>query len=138
VEIRDAVGHENFFQFGLTASEVAAWKLRGYSPSAIVDGDAELEKALELIRSGLFAGGDANLFRPLVDSLLAHDEYVVLADYRAYVDCQARVGDAFLETERWTRMSILNSARVGRFSSDRSVKEYCRHIWHVRPVEIEP
>ena len=138
VEIRDAVGHENFFQFGLTAAEVAAWKLRGYSPGAIVDGDAELEQALELIRSGLFAGGDANLFRPLVDSLLAHDEYMVLADYRAYVDCQARVGDAFLETERWTRMSILNSARVGRFSSDRSVKEYCRHIWHVRPVEIEP
>jgi starch phosphorylase len=133
VEIRDAVGHENFFRFGLTAAEVAAWKLRGYSPMAIADGDAELNHALDLIRSGLFAGGDANLFRPLVDSLLTHDEYMVLADYRAYVDCQARVGEAFLETGRWARMSILNSARVGRFSSDRSIKDYCRDIWHVRP-----
>jgi starch phosphorylase len=97
-----------------------------------------LKHALDLIRSGLFAGGDSSLFRPLVDSLLTHDEYMVLADYRAYVDCQARVGEAFLETARWTRMSILNSARVGRFSSDRSISEYCRDIWNVRPVEIEP
>jgi starch phosphorylase len=138
VEIRDAVGHDNFFLFGLTADEVAAWKLRGYSPRVLADGDAELKHALDLIRSGLFAGGDSSLFRPLVDSLLTHDEYMVLADFRAYVDCQARVGEAFLETARWTRMSILNSARVGRFSSDRSISEYCRDIWNVRPVEIEP
>jgi glycogen phosphorylase len=135
VEIRDAVGHENFFMFGLTAEEVAARKAGGYTPSALYESDAELKTAIDLIASPLFAAGDGELFRPLVDSLLSHDEYMVLADYRAYVDCQARVGEAFLDTARWTRMSILNCARVGRFSSDRSIEEYCRNIWNVRPAE---
>ena len=138
VEIRDAVGHENFFLFGLTAGEVAAWKSSGYTPAAIRDADDELREALDLIGSGLFGRGDRDLFRPLVDALVAHDEYMVLADYRAYVDCQNSVGDAFLDTARWTRMSILNSARVGRFSSDRAIREYCRDIWHVDPVERWP
>ena len=135
VEIRDAVGPENFFLFGLNAGEVAAWKSRGYTPSAIRDADVELKEALDLIGSGLFGRGDRDLFRPLLDALVTHDEYMVLADYRAYVDCQAGVSEAFLDTARWTRMSILNCARVGRFSSDRAIKEYCRDIWQVRPVE---
>ena len=135
VEIRDAVGHENFFLFGLTAGEVAAWKSRGYTPSAIRDADVELKEALDLIGSGLFGRGDRDLFRPLLDALVTHDEYMVLADYRAYVDCQAGVSEAFRDTARWTRMSILNCARVGRFSSDRAIREYCRDIWQVRPVE---
>jgi glycogen phosphorylase len=135
VEIRDAVGHENFFMFGLTAEEVASSKAGGYTPTALYESDAELKAAIDLIASPLFAAGERDLFRPLVDSLLSHDEYMVLADYRAYVDCQARVDEAFLDTARWTRMSILNCARVGRFSSDRSIAEYCRNIWNVRPAE---
>jgi starch phosphorylase len=134
VEIREAVGEENFFLFGLTAGAVAEMKGRGYDPHAFYDADPELRDALNLIGSGLFSRGDRDLFRPVVDSLLGRDEYLVLADYRAYVDAQERAGKAYLDEETWTRMSILNVARSGRFSSDRSIREYCEGIWHVRPL----
>lgn len=134
VEIRDAVGHENFFLFGLTAEEVDRRKADGYNPRAIYDSNAELREAIDLIAAGTFSNGDRELFRPLVDSLLTRDEYMLLADYPAYVDCQQRVGAAYGDAHAWTRMSILNSARVGRFSSDRSIREYCRGIWDVRPL----
>jgi starch phosphorylase len=136
IELRDAVGDENFFQFGLTAAEVAGRQAAGYAPWTIRDRDDELSAALDLIGSGLFGRGDRGLFQPILDALLSRDEYMVLADYRAYVDCQARVGEAFLDAKRWTRMSILNSARAGRFSSDRSIREYCRNIWHVDVTEM--
>ncbi len=136
VEIRDAVGPENFFLFGLTADEVAERRARGYDPRAEYERDPELRAALDAIASGAFSGGDAALFRPVVDALLGRDEYMVLADYRAYVEAQARVGEAFRDTERWTRMSILNTARVGYFSSDRSIRDYAERIWQVRPVPV--
>jgi starch phosphorylase len=137
VEIRDQVGAENFFLFGLTAEEVKASWANGYDPGAIYRGDDELKAVIDLIRDGHFSGGDTDLFRPIVDSLLLHgDYYRLLADYRSYVDCQSRVSAAYAEPEKWTRMSILNVARMGRFSSDRSIREYCRDIWRVEPVPI--
>jgi starch phosphorylase len=134
VEIRDAVGHENFFLFGLTAEEVERRKAEGYTPRTIYESNPELREAIDLIDSGFFSGGDRGLFHPLVESLLARDDYMLLADYQAYVDCQHRVSDAYADAKNWTRMSILNAARVGRFSSDRSIREYCRDIWKVKSL----
>jgi glycogen phosphorylase len=134
IEIREAVGHENFFLFGLTAEEVERRKAEGYTPRSIYDSNPELHEAIDLIDSGFLSGGDRGLFHPLVESLLSRDDYMLLADYQAYVDCQQRVSDAYSDLNDWTRMSILNSARVGRFSSDRSIREYCRDIWNVGPI----
>ena len=134
VEIRDAVGHENFFLFGLTAGEVGQLKASGYRPRSTYEANPALREAIDLIDSGFFSNGDRELFRPLVDSLLNRDDYMLLADYQAYVDCQQRVSEAYRDQKNWTRISILNSARVGRFSSDRSIQEYCRDIWNVSPL----
>ncbi len=133
VEIRDSVGAENFFLFGLTADEAGALRAGGYDPRAAYETNPDLRTTIDLIASGRFSSGDRGLFRPLVDSLLGRDEYMLLADYQAYVDCQDRVSEAWRDQERWTRMSILNTARVGRFSSDRAIREYCRDIWGVAP-----
>jgi len=134
VEIRDAVGHENFFLFGLTAAEVERLKAEGYTPHSIYESNSELREAIDLINSGFFSNGDRGLFQPLVESLITRDDYMLLVDYQAYVECQQRVSRAYSDQNDWTRMSILNSARVGRFSSDRSIREYCRDIWNVRPI----
>jgi starch phosphorylase len=134
VEIRDAVGHDNFFLFGLTAEEVPELKASGYSPRSFYEANAELREAVDLIASGFFSNGDRELFRPLLDSLLDRDEYMLFADYASYIACQERVSAAYLDREDWTRKSILNVARVGRFSSDRSIRQYCSRIWGVRPL----
>jgi starch phosphorylase len=136
VEIREEVGAENFFLFGLTAAEVGALQARGYRPREYYERDAELRAALDLIGSGAFANGDANLFRGLLDHLLNHDTFLLLADYRAYIDAQGEVDRAFRDPARWTRMSILNVARAGKFSSDRAIREYCDTIWGARPVPV--
>jgi starch phosphorylase len=134
IEIRDAVGHENFFLFGLAAEDVERRKAEGYTPRSIYETNPELRETIDLIDSGFFSDGDRDLFHPLVESLLTRDDYMLLADYQSYVDCQQRVSDAYSDQDNWTRMSILNSARVGRFSSDRSIRDYCRDIWRVRPI----
>jgi starch phosphorylase len=134
VEIREAVGAENFFLFGLTAEQVEVMKANGYSPRTLYESNAELREAIDLISGGFFSNGDRELFRPLVESLLTRDDYMLLADYQAYVDCQQRASDAYRDQNNWTQMSILNTARVGRFSSDRSIREYCREIWNVNPI----
>jgi glycogen phosphorylase len=134
LEIRDAVGADNFFLFGLTAEEVAARKTAGYAPREVYNANPELREAIDGMADGLFSGGDGTLFEPLVQSLLTRDDYLLFADYQAYMDCQRRVGEAYRDWRSWTRASILNAARVGGFSSDRSIKEYCREIWHV-PIE---
>jgi len=138
IEIRDAVGHENFFLFGLTEKEVEQRKAEGYTPRSIYDSNSELHETIDLIDSGFFSGGDRELFRPLVESLLTRDDYMLLADFQSYVDCQLRVSEAYSDQNNWTRMSILNTARVGRFSSDRSIREYCRDIWKVRAIASGP
>ncbi|MCC7490518.1 MAG: glycogen/starch/alpha-glucan phosphorylase [Gammaproteobacteria bacterium] len=132
VEIRDAAGHDNFFLFGLDAAGTAALRAGGYRPREWYERDAELRGALDALGDGSFARGDTTLFRPLLDHLLAQDDYLLLADYRAYLDAQAAVDQAFHDRSRWTRMSILNTARSGYFSSDRAIREYCSGIWNVR------
>jgi starch phosphorylase len=137
IEIREAVGQENFFLFGLTTGEVEGLKSGGYNPRRFYDADAELREALDAVSSGVFSNGDPNLFRPLVESLLSRDDYMLLADYRAYVDCQERVSRAYRDQKHWTRMSILNVARMGYFSSDRSIREYAEKIWNVKPMPVD-
>ena len=134
LEIREAVGADNFFLFGLTASEIQELKGRGYRPRDYYEADAELKEVIDQIASGFFSPGRPDLFWPLVDSLLNHDEYMVLADYRSYVNCQDRVGQLYRDPEAWTRISILNVARIGYFSSDRAIREYCQEIWKAEPV----
>jgi starch phosphorylase len=136
IEIREEVGAENFFLFGLSAPEVYALKTQGYRPMDYYDANQGLRGVIDLIRSGFFSRGDTELFRPLIDGLLYHDPYLLLADFQSYVECQAKVSEAYGQPERWTRMSILNTARSGKFSSDRTIREYCADIWGVKPVPI--
>ena len=135
VEIRQEVGAENFFLFGLNAEEVRSMKAGGYNPRDYYASNATLKEAIDLIGAGHFSQGDKNLFAPLVDALLAHDYYLLLADFQAYFDCQERVSTVFQDQEAWTRMSILNVARIGKFSSDRSIRDYCSRVWKVKPED---
>lgn len=137
VEIRQAVGEDNFFLFGLNAGQVSQLKAQGYRPRDYSDSNSCLRDILDLVACGHFCHGDVDLFRPLLDSLLNHDPFLVLADYQSYVDCQDRVGQAYRDQEQWTRQSILNTARMGGFSSDRAIQEYCRDIWHTTPIQVE-
>jgi starch phosphorylase len=136
IEIREEVGAENFFLFGLSAEEVYALKARGYRPMDYYNGNQGLRDVIDLIRSGFFSRGDTELFRPLIDGLLHEDPYLLLADFQSYIECQDKVAAAYRDTELWTRMSILNTARSGKFSSDRTIREYCSDIWRVKPVPI--
>lgn len=137
VEIREAVGVENFFLFGLTEAEVQARKAAGYNPWEEYAANPELKLAIDRIGSGFFSHGDPNLFRPLVDGLLHRDDYLLLADYQSYVEAQAAVDRAYRDPEHWTRMSILNVARMGYFSSDRSIEDYRQRIWRAPSVRVE-
>lgn len=136
IEIRKAVGEENFFLFGLTAEEVRNAKVDGPLTSRYLEASDELRTVLDALRSGVFSRSDTNLFKPMIDALLYQDEYMLLADYQSYVDCQARVSEAYRDTDAWTRKSVLNVARIGPFSSDRSIREYCEKIWDVKQVKI--
>jgi starch phosphorylase len=136
IEIREEVGPENFFLFGLTAEEIAAMKAEGYNPGKVAEENIDIRESIGLLESGIFSHGDRNLFKPLVSSLLDRDEYMVLADFASYMDCQGRISEACMDRDGWTRMSILNVARIGKFSSDRAVNEYCEDIWKIRPVKI--
>jgi glycogen phosphorylase len=134
VDIREEVGPENFFLFGFTAEEVEQLKGVGYEPRRYYDEDMELREVLDLVSSGFFSYGDRGLFKPMMDSLLHHDEFMLLADYRSYVDRQDEVGKIFRNDKKWTHMSILNTARMGKFSSDRAIREYGEKIWRVQPL----
>ncbi len=139
IEIRDRVGADNFFLFGVTADQAIAVRQGGYSPRAWYRDDAELKAAIDALASGAFSGGDREAFEPVISSILDWDEYLVLADYRSYIDCHDwAVGPAWADEERWSRMSILNTARSGFFSSDRTVRDYNRDIWHTEPVPVLP
>ncbi len=138
IEMRHEVGEDNFFLFGLTASEVARWKFEGYQPFEHYWSNPPLREVVDMISSGYFSHGDKELFRPVVDSLLQRDDFMLLADFDSYCDCQDKVGAAYKDERKWTKMSILNVARMGKFSSDRSVEEYCKNIWHVDAIPVEP
>jgi glycogen phosphorylase len=133
VEIREEVGPENFFLFGLNAAQVQSEKSIGYTPGSIYERNSVLHEVLDLISSGAISGGDRELFRPIVENLLWYDPFMVLADYQAYIDCQDQVSALWINRQDWTRKSILNVARMGKFSSDRSIRDYCRDIWQVKP-----
>src|SRR5262245_22146173 len=135
-EIREEVGAENLFLFGLTVEEVRALKARGYRPREVVEKNASLREILDVIGSGALAGGDSNLFRPFLDRLLDEDPFLALADYQSYADCQEQVSALWRDQRAWTRKSILNAARMGKFSSDRSIGEYCQLVWQVQPVKV--
>ncbi len=137
VEIRQEVGAENFFLFGLTVDQVFQLKAGGYKPRQYYEMNPVLRETIDQIASGAFSGGNRDLFKPIVDSLLNQDPYMVLADFQSYLECQYKVDKAFRDQEQWTRMSILNVARMGKFSSDRSIREYCANIWHADPIEVQ-
>ncbi len=138
VEIREEVGAENFFLFGLTVDQVQALKAKGYDPREWYRKDPVIRGVLDALNGDQFSPGEPGLFRPIVDSLLGGDPYLVLADFAAYDACQADVSRAWLDQERWTRMAVLNTARSGKFSSDRTIRQYADEIWHVKPVAIDP
>jgi glycogen phosphorylase len=137
IEIRQEVGAENFFLFGLTTEEVGNLKAKGYFPLNFYRSNPQLQSAIDLIASGHFSHGDGSLFKPLLDKLLVDDPFMLLADYQSYIDCQAQVSQTYSNPTDWTRKSILNAARMGKFSSDRAIAQYCQNIWHVQPIQVQ-
>jgi starch phosphorylase len=136
VEIRQRVGAENFFLFGLSAEDVVRTRGEGYSPQELIAANEELREAIGLMESGYLSHGDKELFRPVTESLKVSDEYMLCADYPSYIECQGQVGRTYLNRAEWMRMSVLNVARMGHFSSDRAIMEYCDAIWRISPVMI--
>ncbi|WP_447588240.1 glycogen/starch/alpha-glucan phosphorylase [Microbacterium lacticum] len=134
VEIRELVGDENFFLFGMREPEVEALWARGYKPAEFYQADENLRRAIDLIASGAFSGGDKSVFEPIVSNLLYDDRFMVLADYSSYIAEQAKVDAAYADQDAWTRSAILNVARCGFFSSDRAIRDYIDRIWHTPPV----
>ncbi len=137
IEIMQAVGEENFFKFGLSVEEINKLKQHSYNPHLIYDKNSELHEVLDLIGSGALSPGYQGLFHPLLRTLVSNDPFMILADYPLYIDCQEKVSQLWKDPQEWTRKSILNVARMGKFSSDRSIQEYCRNIWQVEPVAVE-
>ncbi|KAM3090516.1 glycogen/starch/alpha-glucan phosphorylase [Phormidesmis sp. 146-35] len=136
VEIREEVGAENFFLFGLTAQEVMVMKSQGYNPMHYYHDNPELKQVIDQIASGFFVPKEPDLFKSIVDSLLFKDEYMLLADFQFYLDCQDQVSEAYTDQTSWTRKSILNVARMGKFSSDNTISQYCKEIWNVEPIPV--
>lgn len=136
VEIREEVGAENFFLFGQTTDEVEATRTAGYRPSEFYEQNPELKEVLDFLLSEELSGGNRELFRPLHDNLLQQDPYQLLKDYQSYIDCQEQIHEVWRKPKEWARKSILNVANMGKFSSDRSIKDYCEEIWKVEPVKV--
>ena len=137
VEIREQVGKENFFLFGLSVEEVQILSTNTYQSRAIIERTPVLREALDILASGLFSRGDRDLFAPFLDNLWNHDPFLVCADFSSYASCQENVGQKFKDTEQWSRMSILNVARIGTFSSDRAIREYSADIWKISSNHVE-
>jgi glycogen phosphorylase len=138
VEIRDEVGDENIFIFGLNTDEVARVKREGYNPMDYYNSNAELREVLNMIGSGFFSHDEPNRFKPIVDSLLHYgDHYLLLADYASYIACQQKVDEAYRDQKSWVRKAVLNVANMGMFSSDRTIMQYAERIWDVKQVKPE-
>ena len=135
IEIREEAGDENFFLFGLTAEEVEA--ARGhYDPAAIIAADEDLKRVMQLLASGHFNLFEPGIFDPIIHAVTSpHDPWLTAADFRGYIDAQQQVARAYRDQENWTRMSILNTAASGKFSSDRTIQEYNQDIWKLKPVK---
>ncbi len=136
IEIREEVGEENIFIFGLTAAQVLQKKTAGYNPVEYINKDPRLMAVIDLFRTGYFSTDDANLFSPLLDGLLYRDEFMLMADFSDYAACQRKVSELYRNPEAWTRKAVLNLARMGKFSSDRTIQEYNRDIWHAQRIPI--
>jgi glycogen phosphorylase len=135
IEIRQEVGEENFFLFGLNAEEIFSSRTN-YNPARYIEQNKELSQAMNQLSSGFFSPETPGLFQPVVDSILSDDKYCVLADYASYIECQERVSQIYRDQEKWNRMAILNVARSGQFSSDRAISEYAKNIWHISAVDV--
>jgi starch phosphorylase len=131
IEIRNEVGTDNFFLFGLAADQVNDKLSKGYNPKDNYNLNEELRDVIDLISSGTFSNGDTSLFKPLIDNLLDNDSYLALADYQAYITCQEHISEAWKDRSLWMKKSILNVSRMGKFSSNRAIKEYCQDIWKI-------
>jgi starch phosphorylase len=136
IEIRDAVGHDNFFLFGLTAEEVAARRREAPGGRLVYEQNDELREVVDLISEGFFSHDEPGLYAKLMQSLIDEDYYMVLTDFAAYAECQRQLAEAFQNRMSWARMAGLNIARIGRFSSDRTIQQYAQEIWGVQPVKI--
>lgn len=137
IEIKEEVGDENIFIFGLKAEEIRDLRRSGYNPRYYYNSNPELKLAIDMIANGFFSGSQPQLFKPITDSLLDYDYYMLLADFASYVRCQEEVSEVYKDREKWTKMSILNAANMGKFSSDRTIKEYADEVWNIKPVHIE-
>lgn len=137
IEIKEEVGDENIFIFGLKAEEIRDLRRSGYNPRYYYNSNPELKLAIDMIANGFFSGSQPQLFKPITDSLLDYDYYMLLADFASYVKCQEEVSEVYKDQEKWTKMSILNAANMGKFSSDRTIKEYADEVWNIKPVHIE-
>ncbi len=137
IEIRDLVGSDNFFLFGKTESEIMELRNNNYQPSEIINSLPELSEALRLIEVGHFSNGDSDLFKPLLHNLTRTDPFFVMADFADYLRAQDNVSRAWKDNMEWNRMALLNTARSGFFSSDRSIREYCQSIWDTKPLPVE-
>ncbi|MFN3386509.1 MAG: glycogen/starch/alpha-glucan phosphorylase, partial [Candidatus Thermochlorobacter sp.] len=137
IEIKEEVGDENIFIFGLTVEQVAALRQRGYQPWMYYEQNPELKQVIDMIASGYFSPSQPDLFRPIVNSLLQGDHYMLMADFADYVRAQKQASEAYRDVHKWTKMSILNVANTGKFSSDRTIQEYANEIWQAKPITIE-
>ena len=137
VEIRQCVGHENFFLFGMTAEEVAEKAASGYNPYLEYENCQPLREVIELIAHNHFSPEEPNIFHPILDELIRTDRFMVLSDFWAYVCCQREAAEAFTQKDRWNTMALRNIARCGKFSSDRTIKQYADDIWGVKPVKVD-
>jgi starch phosphorylase len=135
IEIRNEVGADNIFIFGMTTVEVANLRASGYRPADYYHGNSALSQVIDMVGGGYFSPGEPDRFKPLVDNLLLHgDHYLLLADYASYIQAQRAVEEAYLQPQQWLRKAILNVANMGKFSSDRTILQYARQIWHAKPV----
>lgn len=137
VEIREEVGDNNFFLFGKTTDEVRQKKAEGYRPYQVYQENPDLKEVIDFLVSGKLSNGDKSLFAPIYDNLVHQDPYLLLEDYQSYIDIQEEIHSVWKKPEEWARRSILNVANMGKFSSDRSIAEYCDRIWKIKPVKIE-
>ncbi len=136
IEIMEEVGAENICIFGMTAEQVNSLRSAGYRPLDYYYRNPELKQALDQIANGTFSPGDPNLFKPIVDNLLHNDNYMLLADYASYLACQDSVDKIYRQPYEWAKRSILNTAGMGKFSSDRTIAEYAREIWGIQPEKV--